>query len=157
MPWTRTELSSFMWQLMYKMCACCQSVSAHPYTWVFSQSSCPLSHFSPRMTGGLSWLPPTITSVWESLATEGQDLVNRNGTDKQTSPTVVSWGWTWHMLNVFWYSDLSFRLSGHKNGFTDGNRNSSTMHELLVHLAQQPCDGSLTCNLQCVKEKYISR
>ena len=47
---------------------------------------CPLSHVSPRMTGGPSWLPPTITSVWESLATEGQDPVNPNATQPEDEP-----------------------------------------------------------------------
>lgn len=50
---------------------------------------CPLSRSGPRMTGGLSWLPPTITSVWESLATEGQTLSIK--TQGRTSGWVPQW------------------------------------------------------------------
>lgn len=74
---------------MYKICACCLSVLARPYRSVFSPSSALLSHSGPRMTGGLSWLPPTITSVWESLATEGQTLSIK--TEGPTSGWALQW------------------------------------------------------------------
>lgn len=97
--------------LMYEMCARCLSVSTHPCRSVFSPSSALLSHSGPQMTGGLSSLPPTITSVWESLATEGQTLsikmLRRTG---RWAPQWFLWGWTWHMLDMFWYPDFSLRL-----------------------------------------------